>query len=333
MVDAQLSTGFIIGIFPRSGTNYLFNLLGRHPECLAGSFGEVALLRHSALLVAYAERVVATWAEPWVENGTVSVEGLLEKLGDGLARFLASGTAASTPLHNPLDAGLKKRVLLTKTPDVRGLHNLLRLFPRNSRAVLLVRDGRGVVESGVRSFGWTYEHAIQRWAAAADSILEAVGRHQSEDSPLLLVRYEDLVNHQSATLTRIFEFFGLDPRNYDFSAAQGIGVIGSSDLRERGGQLHWTEVDKPAGFDPLRRFEGWPVSRRIRFAWVAGKQMKALGYQLDIGAPTDWLSWVWHHTLDARWHFGQWVVAVVRPAAWRLLIMTKRRQRTPPRRS
>ena len=326
-MNEELSTCFIIGVSPRSGTNYLFNLLSRHPQCVAGSFGEVALLRHSALLVDYAERVVTTWTDSWVENGIVSVDGLLAKLGNGLAQFLASSTAASAPTVIPPEDSARKKVLLTKTPDVRGLQNFSRLFPENSRAILLVRDGRGVVESGVRSFAWAYEHAMQQWAAAADTFLDVTSGCDGASSPFLLVRYEDLVNDQAAELRRILVFFGLDPEAYDFVSAQSIGVIGSSELRAGGELMHWREIEKPASFDPLRRFDDWPQKRRARFAWVAGKQMRALGYPLDTNQPTGWFSWLWHHVLDLKWRSGQRALSIARPLLWRLLVDIRRNQR------
>lgn len=266
---------FVLGIAPRSGTNYLYRLLSRHPRCAApGPIWEDSLVQNAGFLSAYAARVVSSWDPRWGATEVVGgADTLLADLGTGLVRFLHRQAA-----HAPIDS--QATVLLTKTPSVRGLEYFPRLFP-GAHALVLVRDGRAVVESGVRSFGWRYEDAMRQWATAAAHILAFMQRHPGPDSPVRLVRYEDLVADEQTVLTALFGFLGLDPGEYDFAAARAMGVTGSSELRRQASAMHWKPVEKNAGFDPLRRHAHWNRQRQDRFAWLAGAQMEALGYRLD----------------------------------------------------
>lgn len=292
--DRQLTPCFVLGIARRSGTNYLFRLLSRHPACLApGPIWEDSLVHHAQCLADYARRVVADWDPRWGAAEAVGgPDALLADLGAGLVRFLHRQT-----LGAPIDP--RARVFLTKTPSVQGLEYFPRLFP-GARALVLVRDGRSVVESGVRSFGWSYENAMRQWATAATEIIAFLERHSGPDAPVRLVRYEDLLRNEQDVLTTLLRFLGLDPDQYDFAAARAIGVTGSSELRQNGGTVHWKPV-QTTHFDPLRRHAGWDRKRRERFAWLAGAQMRALGYPLDDAPLRGPVRSARQRLLDATW--------------------------------
>lgn len=286
---------FVLGIGRRSGTNYLYRLLSQHPACAApGPIWEDSLVHHAGCLSEYATRVVESWDPRWGAAEAVGgAETLLADLGTGLVRFVHRQAA-----HAPIRP--QARFLLTKTPSVRGLEHFPRLFP-GARALVLVRDGRSVVESGVRSFGWRYETAMREWATAATEILAFLARHPGPDSPVRLVRYEDLVRNEQDVLTSIFRFLGLDPDQYDFSAARAMGVTGSSELRRAVGAVHWKPVDKSAAFDPLHRHATWDRKLQERFAWLAGAQMQALGYTLETTPRRGPVRSTRQRLLDAAW--------------------------------
>ena len=63
---------FILGISQRSGTNFLFNLLGLHPDCeRVGPIWENFLLNDAQLLVDYADAVYRRWSADWDVPGVV----------------------------------------------------------------------------------------------------------------------------------------------------------------------------------------------------------------------------------------------------------------------
>ncbi len=79
---------------------------------------------------------------------------------------------------------------MAKTPSVKNLQ-LLNVMPIG-KSVVIVRDGRAVVESGMRSFGWSFDAAARMWTRGADTIMQA----QEQGVEFLLVRYEDLVSRR-----------------------------------------------------------------------------------------------------------------------------------------
>lgn len=260
----------VLGITPRSGTNYLYDLLRLHGDCAPARapVWEDNLLSRADLLDSYARSVAATWP-----GGEHLGEGLLRALGDSMVAFLATDPC---------------RRLLTKTPHVHNLELLPAVFP-DARAVIIVRDGRAVVQSSLDTFGGRFETHARRWAAAAETIRRFDQRHRGADEPVhhRIVRYEDLWRDLEGTLTPVLDFLGLDPAGYDMEAASRLPVRGSSTQR-RGGQVDWAPVERPAGFDPTARFDHWSQRMRDRFDHIAGRQLEHFGYERHRRAPSAW---------------------------------------------
>ena len=165
-----------------------------------------------------------------------------------------------------------------KTPDTTHVESFRYLFPEQ-RLLILVRDGRSVVESGVRSFGWDYDEATFRWRRSARRILKFV--RENDGVAYRLVRYEDLYLNLEDQLRDILTFVDLDTGVYDFEAAANLPVRGSSDVRGNSGdQVHWKPVAKDEHFNPLRRWQSWSRAQHERFNWIAGDAMIQLGYDL-----------------------------------------------------
>lgn len=226
------------------------------------------------MLKAYTTRVANAWKPWWKVEDTIGGQAvLLRHFGDAIERFLRRQITQERPDPPP-------HLLLTKTPSVEGLDLFFELFP-SAYLILLIRDGRAVVESGVRSFGWDYERAMQRWRNNAQAILDFQKMHRAETQRFILINYEDLVQHEERTLRTLFDFVELDPERFDFGAAQALQVTGSSDLIQQTGALHWNETQKTPAFNPLARFSNWDQSRHQRFNEIAGTQMTQLGYALQ----------------------------------------------------
>jgi hypothetical protein len=303
---------FILGISERSGTNFLFHLLCLHPECHPGGpIWENYLTLHLDLLVRFAETVYEQWNPKWNVAETIGPSGvLLEDLGNGLIDYLNRQmrvTPSSVGSTNDDDANVARgpapgpRRLVTKNPSVRNLSLFFRLFPRVP-LLILVRDGRAVVESGVRSFQLSYEQAMHDWTDAGASILQFLECPIAQQSPLLLVKYEDLFHHPEEQLRIIFEFLRLSPERYDFSAAQRLPVVGSSELVQQGERtIHWRGVEKQTGFDPTRRWEHWSPAMRDRFLWIGGEVLKKLGYPAQPPATSRWWWTVRNVVQDLMW--------------------------------
>jgi hypothetical protein len=255
---------FILGMLHRTGTNHLADLFGLHDgvEVLKPVF-EDQLVRYSPLLVAYVDAVTRNWTPGW---NVPAEEGpdLLRSLGDGVVSWLRS--------HAP------DRTVVTKMPRIDNVDRFFDLFP-SCGLVVLVRDGRSVVESGVRSFGWTYEAGFRWWADAAAKVLAFRARHDV-DPRVRFLRYEDLIADEQTVMSELFGAFGLDPMGVDAESVGALPVRGSSTLAGSGG-VHWQPVSRSASFDPRERWRDWDDHLHRRFNAVAGPAQLALGYGIE----------------------------------------------------
>ncbi len=307
--------GFLLGIHRRSGTNYLYRLLLEHPDCDGiGAIGEDFLVHNLDSLERYVQDVKAYWNAEWRDT-TVGAGGdaLRHCLGEGIVRLLRDQAAhhrstgrAEPPSPSPTEA--RERLVVSKTPSVEGVSQALDFFPTASM-ILLVRDGRAVVESGMRSFGWDFEQAVRTWVSGARRIL-AVRDGGLDPERIMIVKYEDLVPPRQETLGPVLDFLGLARERYDFGRAAALGIIGSSDLAASG-EVHWHDVPKPEGFDPLKRYANWSADRHHRFNWIAGREMARLGYELETTGIPGGLQKLGHRCRDVGW-----TIRVLVPVIW-----------------
>src|SRR4051812_22712387 len=258
---------FLLGILERSGTNYLYDLIRAHPDVdVRRPIWEDKLLREAGLLEQYADTVAATWDRQW-NVPPEERDNLLRSLGTGLTAFV---THNATTSH-----------VIVKTPSVANLPLFFDLFP-DAPLIVLVRDGRSVTESGVRSFGWSYPLTMRQWAEGARTILDCDPSFRSSGRRYRLVRYEQVLANTRSELTQIFVMCGLNPDRYDFDAAANMPVRGSSTTRPAAaGPVDWNYLDRPSGFDPAERFAGWDAALRYLYAELAGEAHRHLGYPLD----------------------------------------------------
>jgi hypothetical protein len=277
---------FVAGMYPRTGTNHLMDLLCVHPDCAPPSpIWEDYLLAHADHLHAYAEAVSAHWDPSW-GAGDPERRALLAALGDGIAGFLRGLARAPR--------------VVTKTPSVAGLARFGALFPQ-AHLIVLVRDGRAVVESGARSFGWFRDGAIHGWAQAARQLLAFEASARASALRYRRVHYEDLVARPEATLCELLDFLGLDAARYDFARAAALPVRGSSTLGRRpGDRVHWGAVERTAAFAPADRFREWSRAQRARFEWIAGDALRALGYASEPAPMRGAARAAWNRLLDVR---------------------------------
>jgi len=290
--DSTSTPIFILGILPRCGTNFLYDLLTAHPDCArVEPVWEDFLLYHAAQLTGYTQAVYGSWNPQWGVTANL-YENLLSKLGSGICQFLTD------------QAGGQRAV--TKTPRTDHLDLFFKLFPEAS-LIILVRDGRSVVESGVQSFGWYRESANRHWAKSAQRILEFSQSHPKDSHPYCLVRYEDLWTDQEAQLRKIFEVVDLDANSYDFEKAASLPIRGSSAIKKAGDELHWNPVEKPKDFDPMKRFRHWGWFRHQRFNHLAGPLLKPLGYEEQPQGGNQVIRALINVVLDVGWVVTRWL--------------------------
>ena len=300
---------FIHGILPRSGTNFLSDLLRLHPDCARARepVDEDLFLAHSDHLVRFVHDVSAAWDPMWGSFADIS-EQLFAHLGDGLLSFLRVDP---------------NRRLVTKSPSVARLHRFFTFFP-TARLLILVRDGRSVVHSATRSLtaDWDFERSCRKWADAARTIANFQQSESGRSDRWRIVRYEDLVEDTEGQLRSILEFLALDVHRYDFEAARQLPVRGSSTFGRQDGKTHWRPVAKNDTFAPTERWRSWPADQMRRFEWLAGKEQVALGYPVSRERFSVAETAV-HNLRDWRWRSDRQARLIVYQTRGRLALRTR----------
>jgi hypothetical protein len=261
---------FLLGVAKRCGTNFLFDLLKRHPDIdVRPPISEDYILHRIEPLIHFATNITELWQD-WWQLDESETRRFVQLLGNAIESFLVEGRSA--------------RYVLVKTPSAANVHWAPLVFPR-SPLIFLVRDGRSVCESTQRTFGKSVEEITRRWVDSGKLILDFLERYAEGTVPYLLVRYEDLVTDTEAQLRRVFEQLGLDAGCYDFAAASSIPVRGSSVLRGGASEVHWDPVEKSPDFDPLSRYRHWDRASLEAFMAAAGDVLEAFGYQTEVTLP------------------------------------------------
>lgn len=112
-------------------------------------------------------------------------------------------------LHALLRERSGARVVVDSNKDFRQSVLHYQLEPERTRLILLVRDGRGVMASYMRS-GRGREQAIKHWMRYYERVLPWLQRHVAPEH-LIRVRYEALVADPDAEIGRILACIGLEP--------------------------------------------------------------------------------------------------------------------------
>lgn len=142
--------------------------------------------------LAFAEEALSTWSlaveRETPEEVAMATGALIQALGMAHAHFYG------------------KPCWLNKTPELPRLAQELRMALGPCRMILMVRDGRGVVQSAVRR-GWGTPEALSAWWKGM--ILESRAASKGHPEDYLEVRYEDLLAFPEETLTTILAFIGV----------------------------------------------------------------------------------------------------------------------------
>lgn len=277
---------FILGVAPRCGTNYLERLLCLHPDCgLSVPLRQNNLTSMLPRLADASEEVKRQWRRHPAWGFTEGhFDDLDRSLGAALADFMLSTTDERrriTELPEGMSGiesyfRLSPRYLITKQPRTTGLAQFRKFFP-NEKLLLLIRDGRAVVESSIRSWEWPFDVAVEGWRAGA---AEIVDYDYANDQDALLVRYEDLVARTGQEMLRILDFLNLDPESYEARSAESLPILGSSTARPSGAtSVDCEPIDPIPAFNPLGRAQHWDGGRHRRFNHMAGGLLVELGYE------------------------------------------------------
>jgi hypothetical protein len=258
---------FILGITPRSGTNFLENQLILHNQCIApGPIWEDFLVSSTPVLEKLNKRLSSRWDRYWFRNtGICFLSKLRLDIGKGLTEFLLDQTG-----------GVNTRYLVSKTPTVQGLENFCSYFP-NSKLLIIVRDGRDVADSGMKSFRWDFVIALLKWKRNARKILRFMDINVNS---AFLIKFEDLCIYPESSVSKILSYLELDECGYPFEKLKNLPVSGSSTLRAEKGEINWKATEKK-DFQPVARYKSWKPWEKYLSVLIAGNELKKFGYDIS----------------------------------------------------
>ncbi|NNU80296.1 sulfotransferase [Halovulum dunhuangense] len=257
----------ILGIMPRSGTNYLHDLLALHPDICAGPgrLYEFPLLQAARGFRGAMDEFLAGFPRNAEVLGRWDALALL---GGAWLRGLQSEAGA--------------RHVLLKSPHVQNLTLAPLIFP-GARIILCLRDGRDVLDSTLHSFSrWrpgrkTFAQLAQEWRLGTEAILSFAPGGPRAHPDIMVLRYEAAVADPPRALGQMLAHCGLDPARLDPERALRLPVRGSSRSAARG-DARWAPEAAAADFAPVARWAGWSAARKARFERIAGRALDLAGY-------------------------------------------------------
>ena len=256
----------IHGVSSRSGTVYTGELLGLHPDLFAypNDMWETPFLELTGDILNLNKKFLRAYRKN------------AEKLGesDFLPLFGASFLAY---LHHFTPADQR---LLVKRPKIDYLPHFFKMFPCEN-LLLLIRDGRDVVDSAVRSWAkTTFPKVCARWNDGAKMMLAFWRAHRSQNG-VYYTKYEDIFQNPVKFAKEACRCFNLDETRYPFDKINSIPVKGSS-YNKKDGRVSWEATDKAKDFKPIGRWEAWPAKEKDTFKSIAGQSLLEAGYCDDL---------------------------------------------------
>ncbi|GEM_PF-771396 len=257
---------FLHGVMPRSGTNYLQSLLELHPDVVVNPYGvrELPFLNTVEDARIYEGRFLRLY-----QRNRESFSDLETFC------YMVSGFLRRIEAEFPAD-----KTVVIKSPHTRMMRYFPYLFP-TERCLIVLRDGKRAVQSTIdtwplRFLGRTFADVCREWSFGTEAALEAQSRMSAD--ACRLVRFEDAVASPDGTARDLLRFLDLNEERYPFERIGDLPILGSSRVSRRDGEVSWTPVKKPEGFDPSKRQIDWPRKRRTVFDAVAGDMQKKAGY-------------------------------------------------------
>ncbi len=261
-------TILIFGVMPRSGTNFVRDLVAMHPDVSAdpGRLFEFPLL-HSA-------RDAAAYSRDFLSYFRRNEEVLGEH--DILAMLAGAWL-------RELHAQVPEKHILLKCPHVQQLSLARYIFP-DAKLILCLRDGRDVLDSTQKTFSKfaltrkNFRQLAEEWRLGTEAIMTFDRGGINENRNVLVVRYEDIVADTEAFAKRILNHVGLDEDQFPWTEIKSLPVRGSS-RSKADGEKRWKAEVKASDFNPVKRWTSWSETKKARFDRLAGTALELAGYE------------------------------------------------------
>jgi len=263
----RLPAIIIHGVMPRSGTVYTGELLRLHPEIDAypNDIWETPFLELTGDLIEVQNHFFQAYQQ---NKNKIGNNDFLPLFGASLIAYLYS--------YIPDD----KRLLL-KIPDVQYLNYFRIVFPYEN-ILLLLRDGRDVVNSTVRTWPERkFSEVCRLWDQSARMIMNFKNDCAEMINKCLIVKYEDVVREPERFVRDVCDHYKLDEERYPYNKIQDIALRGSSAIKNKG-NVTWDAMEKPKNFSARGHWKDWSMKQKNMFKKIAGKTLIDTGYCNDL---------------------------------------------------
>ena len=261
---------FILGIRHRSGTNMLLNALVQHKNCVAHNDPEDFLVSPLRNIQNYTTNLQKRRKSK--KNRKNNQKYLNNSIGNTLLSYLIKEIDPTTiKSNNPTR-------VITKTPSVEGLKYFREFFP-DTHLIIIIRDGRSIIESAIKSFNANFENGCQRYVSASNDIISFL-ENDKNPNRTKVIKFEDYIKFKKETVISLLDFLNLSTDDYPFENLDDLPVHGSSELNKNSeNKIHWEPMAMDKKFNPINRHANWSKFQLNRFEWVAGNCLETLGYQ------------------------------------------------------
>jgi hypothetical protein len=253
------------GIMRRSGTNYIGELIGRHPNIYSypGQVWEVPLLSTSPHLIEAQKTFINCYKR---NRNKFRQTDFLPLFGSSFIAYLHS----FVPEHQRM---------LIKVPNVDQIWNFANLFP-DEKLVILERDGRDIVASTMKTWPhYDFNQVCIQWQKNQELILKL--KSKSGTASIYFAKFEDAVFNPKTFVKDLFEKLGVDGTSYPYDQIDQIPLKGSSEIKVDG-KVTWEDVKKPKSFNPMGRWRSWSDRQKATFKKYSGPTLIRSGYSNDM---------------------------------------------------
>jgi len=243
----------LYGVAPRSGTNYVANVLANHPDVVAypNEIYEIPFLRLTNKLNDFQ---TAFYKDYHRNIQHMQKNDFLPLFGASFLAHLFSFVPDN-------------KTMLVKEPDVRFLRYFPLVFPHEN-LLLILRDGRDVVHSTLSTWpSMNFKKVCQRWSDSSKLILKFQEKNKEKH---LLIKYEDLLDNPRTELTKILQHYKLNIDTYPFEKIESMPIIGSSTASKNNDEVSWKPVASTKTFKPTGKWNSWTSEKKAIFKNIAG---------------------------------------------------------------
>ncbi|WP_170467433.1 sulfotransferase family protein [Ruegeria arenilitoris] len=258
----------VLGVMPRSGTNFLRDLIAMHPDVGAdpGRLYEFPLLHAAGDAAAFTRDFLRYFPRNEEVLGQYDVLAML-----------------AGSWFRELQAQVDGKHILLKCPHVHDLSLARYIFP-DAKIILCIRDGRDVVDSSLKTFSRfsltskNFRQLADEWRLGTEAIMTYAEGGPNYNEDMIVVRYEDILADTNKYVEKLLNHIGLNAAAFPWDEIEKLPVRGSS-RSTASDDNRWQPETKSADFNPVKRWASWSDGKKTRFDRIAGHALELASYE------------------------------------------------------